>query len=205
MNYRPQRDRCTVSLPQETDLPATQPMRHHHHHELGLFPNGFLFIMTPPNFLLFLFKITCLSLICGTCLWLLFSLLVPNCNSLLFLKKIHFFSGKISVFFLRSTLLDGPFRDPEKTRPGHLWGWWASMGSAHRALWTRCFLADPGIWQSFFWIWSSAVLCWKLSRVYSGCIVRHPPLLIKSLVLSISTQLALPCDSWNQAVHLELC
>ena len=75
--------------------PEIQPMRNHNHPELSLFSNGLLFRMTPPNFLLFLYKVMVLGLAYGFhC-----GLFVLNCNSLLFPNK-SIFSGKITDFFL---------------------------------------------------------------------------------------------------------
>lgn len=50
-------------------------------------PTDFLFKTSPPNFLLFLCKVTILSFVCWTCLYFCYSLLVLSYNSLLFLHK----------------------------------------------------------------------------------------------------------------------
>ena len=80
---------------------ATQPMRNYQLPQLLLFSNRLLFKTTPSNFLLH--KIMYLPFVCWTCLGFCLRWLVPNCNSLLFLKKPTF-AGKITGWlFLRLT------------------------------------------------------------------------------------------------------
>ena len=85
---------------QELATCAIQLMRNHHHHELGLFSNGLLFKTAPSHFLLLPHEIKFLSSV-GLACGVFSSLLVPSCNSLLFLNK-PILAGDIMVLFLRS-------------------------------------------------------------------------------------------------------
>lgn len=85
---------------QELATCVIQLMRNHHHHELGLFSNGLLFKTAPSHFLLLPHEIKFLSSV-GLACGVFSSLLVPNCNSLLFLNKA-ILAGNITVLFLRS-------------------------------------------------------------------------------------------------------